>query len=77
MIPTMIASTETMLQRWKNHDGKEIDVYEDFRLLTSEVISRTAFGSSYLQGKNIFDMFTKLCSLLLKTSFKIRFPGIR
>ncbi|KAK9934960.1 hypothetical protein M0R45_022080 [Rubus argutus] len=54
MIPTTIASAETMLKRWKNHDGKEIDVYEDFRLLTSEV----------------------LCSLLLKTSFKIRFPGI-
>ncbi|XP_061990510.1 cytochrome P450 CYP749A22-like [Rosa rugosa] len=76
MIPTMIDSTETMLQRWKSHDGKEIEVYEEFKLLTSEVISKTAFGSSYLEGKNIFDMFNKLCSLLLKTSFKIRFPGI-
>ncbi|PRQ40569.1 putative cytochrome P450 [Rosa chinensis] len=76
MIPTMIDSTETMLQRWKSHDGKEIEVYEEFRLLTSEVISKTAFGNSYFEGKNIFDMFNKLCSLLLKTSFKIRFPGI-
>ncbi|KAK4842705.1 hypothetical protein QYF36_026408 [Acer negundo] len=47
----MIYSVEKMLERWKNHQGKEIDVSEEFRLLTSEVISRTAFGSSYLEGK--------------------------
>ena len=50
----MISSVEVMLERWKNHEGKETDVYEEFRLLTSEAISRTAFGSSYLEGKNIF-----------------------
>jgi PHYB activation tagged suppressor 1 len=77
MIPDMIASAETMLKRWKNHEGKEVEVYEEFRLLTSEVISRTAFGSSYVEGKNIFNMFSKLCSLLHKNSYKIRRPGIR
>ncbi|KAK9921909.1 hypothetical protein M0R45_030402 [Rubus argutus] len=76
MIPDMVASAETMLQRWKNHEGKEIEVYQEFRLLTSEAISRTAFGSSYLEGKNIFDMLNKLCSLLFKNSYKIRLPGI-
>ncbi|XP_024192776.1 cytochrome P450 CYP749A22 [Rosa chinensis] len=40
MIPDMIASAEKMLQRWKNHEGKEIEVYQEFRLLTSDVISR-------------------------------------
>ncbi|KAK9921910.1 hypothetical protein M0R45_030403 [Rubus argutus] len=76
MILDMIASAETMLKRWKNHEGKEIEVYEEFRLLTSEVISRTAFGSSYVEGQNIFDMLNKLCSLLFKNSYKIRLPGI-
>ena len=56
MIPSMINSVEVMLERWKNHEGKETDVYEEFRLLTSEAISRTAFGSSYLEGKNIFQV---------------------
>ncbi|KAL6186719.1 hypothetical protein ACLB2K_042838 [Fragaria x ananassa] len=73
MIPDMIASAETMLDRWKGHEeGKEMEVYEEFRLLTSEVISRTAFGSSYAEGKNIFDMLMKL-SLLLKNDFKLKF----
>ncbi|PRQ40591.1 putative 11-oxo-beta-amyrin 30-oxidase [Rosa chinensis] len=76
MIPDMIASAETMLDRWKSHEeGKEMEVYEEFRLLTSEVISRTAFGSSYVEGKNIFDMLMKF-SLLLKNDYILKFPGI-
>ncbi|KAK9934980.1 hypothetical protein M0R45_022099 [Rubus argutus] len=77
MIPDMIASAETMLERWKLHEqGKEMEVHEEFRLLSSEVISKTAFGSSYLEGKNIFEMLMKL-SLLQKNDFKFKFPGIR
>ncbi|XP_004295657.1 PREDICTED: cytochrome P450 734A1-like [Fragaria vesca subsp. vesca] len=77
MIPEMIATAEKMLQRWKNSEGKEIELYQEFRLFTAEVISRTAFGSSYLEGKNIFDMLTKICLLVFKNSYKIRLPGIR
>ncbi|XP_021824403.1 cytochrome P450 CYP749A22-like isoform X3 [Prunus avium] len=76
MIPAMIASAETILDGWKNHEGKEIEVYEQFRLFTSEVISRTAFSSSYLEGKSFFDNLMKLSFLLVKNSFKVRFPGI-
>ncbi|EEF50712.1 cytochrome P450, putative [Ricinus communis] len=39
-----------MLERWKDHTGSEIEVDEEFKLLASEVISRTAFGSSYIEG---------------------------
>uniref|UniRef100_A0A2P2K1Z9 Uncharacterized protein MANES_05G111200 n=1 Tax=Rhizophora mucronata TaxID=61149 RepID=A0A2P2K1Z9_RHIMU len=77
MIPAMVASVEMMLARWKKHCGNEIDVYDEFRILTSDVISRTAFGSSYLEGKDIFDMLGKLAMLAVKNFFKIRLPGIR
>lgn len=77
MTPAVIASVETMLERWKQFEGKEIDVFEDFRLLTSEVISRTAFGSSYLDGKKIFDMLLKLSVLTNRNLFKTKFPVIR
>ena len=59
MVPTVIESVETMLERWKHHEGKEIEMSEEFRVLTSEVISRTAFGSSYLERKDIFEMLEK------------------
>ncbi|XP_004297207.1 PREDICTED: cytochrome P450 734A1-like [Fragaria vesca subsp. vesca] len=73
-IPATIDSAGTMLQRWKNHEGKEIEVYEEFRLLTAEVISRTAFGSSYLEGQHIFDMLMKFYFLISKNLFTIRLP---
>ncbi|KAI7982035.1 hypothetical protein LOK49_Contig1G00015 [Camellia lanceoleosa] len=60
MVPAMVSSVEMMLERWKQHEGEEIEVFEEFRILTSEVISRTTFGSSYLEGKDIFEMLTKL-----------------
>ncbi|XP_073131561.1 cytochrome P450 CYP749A22-like isoform X2 [Henckelia pumila] len=60
MVPEMISSARTMVDRWMNYEGKEIEVCEQFRLLTSEVISRTAFGSSYLEGIMIFETLTKL-----------------
>ncbi|PRQ39034.1 putative cytochrome P450 [Rosa chinensis] len=77
MIPQMIASAETMLGRWKNHVGQEIEVFQEFRLLTAEVISRTAFGSSYLQGQHIFEMLMKLSPLLVNFDLKLKLPGIR
>ncbi|KAL0446978.1 UNVERIFIED_CONTAM: cytochrome [Sesamum latifolium] len=76
MIPAMITSVETMLEKWKEYEGKEIEVFEEFRILTSEIISRTAFGSSYMEGKNIFDMLMKLTLIVSRNAHKIKFPGI-
>ncbi|XP_059658434.1 cytochrome P450 CYP749A22-like [Cornus florida] len=76
MIPEMISSADMMLERLKQYEGKEVDMYEEFRLLTSEVISRTAFGSSYLEGKDIFEMLIKLSMINIRNAFKIRLPGI-
>ncbi|WRX14261.1 Cytochrome P450 - like 10 [Theobroma cacao] len=71
MIPEMIVSVEKMLETWKHHEGKEIEVFDQFRLLTSEVISRTAFGSSYLEGKNIFDMLINYSVISQRNAFKM------
>ncbi|PSR88190.1 Cytochrome P450 CYP749A22 like [Actinidia chinensis var. chinensis] len=76
MIPAITASVDAMLTRWSQHEGKEIDMFEEFRVLTSEVISRTAFGSSYKEGKNIFDMLKKLAELISLKQFQVRSPLI-
>lgn len=77
MLPAMITSVETMLEKWKNYESKEIEVFEEFRILTSEVISKTAFGSSYLEGQNIFDMLMKLTLLLSRNVRNIKSPWMR
>ncbi|KAB2062158.1 hypothetical protein ERO13_A10G124600v2 [Gossypium hirsutum] len=50
------------------------DVFQEFRMLTSEVISRTAFGSSYLEGEKIFYMLKKLADIVSRNSNKSRIP---
>ncbi|KAJ8623919.1 hypothetical protein MRB53_032449 [Persea americana] len=76
MIPTMISSAEIMLDGWRKYEGKEMEVFEEFRVLTSDVISKTAFGSSYLEGKDIFEMLMKLGDATVRNFRKIRFPVI-
>eukprot|EP00257_Ricinus_communis_P001632 XP_002512042.2 cytochrome P450 CYP749A22 [Ricinus communis] len=76
MVPAMIASVEMMLERWRQNEEKEIEVYQEFKLLTSEIISRTAFGSSYLEGQHIFDMLGKLARILNKNSYQVRIRAI-
>ncbi|MBA0612372.1 hypothetical protein Godav_012978 [Gossypium davidsonii] len=76
MTPAIIASVETMLKRWKGKEGKEIEVFQEFRLLTSEVISRTAFGSNYLEGEKIFAMLNKLSIIMGRNLFNTKIPLI-
>nr|QNS29989.1 cytochrome P450 [Nothapodytes nimmoniana] len=76
MIPEMCSSVDMMLDRWKGHEGKEIDVFKEFGMLTTEVISRTAFRSSYLEGKHIFEMVARLTDITVKNVYKMRFPGV-
>ncbi|TYG78177.1 hypothetical protein ES288_D02G037600v1 [Gossypium darwinii] len=76
MTPAIIASVETMLEKWNGQEGKEIEVYQEFRLLTSEVISRTAFGSSYLEGEKIFAMLDKSTIIVSQNLSKTRIPLI-
>ncbi|GMJ04594.1 cytochrome P450, family 709, subfamily B, polypeptide 1 [Hibiscus trionum] len=76
MIPDMIVSVESMLQSWKHHQGKEIELFEEFRLLTLDIVSMTAFGNNHLEGKTIFDMMVKYSDIIKKNMFKVRLPGI-
>lgn len=76
MIPAMIASSEIMLEKWRHYESKEIDVFLEFKVLTSEIISKTAFGSSYLEGQHIFDMLTRMTHIISGNSYRIRIPGI-
>ncbi|XWS23055.1 hypothetical protein CRYUN_Cryun29cG0088800 [Craigia yunnanensis] len=77
MIPSMISSVEMMLERWRKQEVQEIELFDEFKVLTSEIISRTAFGSSYLEGEHIFDMLTKMALIVSRNTYKIRIPGIR
>ena len=61
----MVESVDMMLKRWKETGNKEMEVYEEFTILSSEVISRTAFGSSYKEGKQVFEKLEQLITVEL------------
>ncbi|KAF7849055.1 hypothetical protein BT93_L1294 [Corymbia citriodora subsp. variegata] len=61
--------------RWSDREGKEIDAYKELRLYALEVISKTAFGSSYIEGKSIFENVNKLILVMVNASSS--FPMVR
>ena len=58
MLPAFSACCEELVSRWAESLGSdgscELDVWPELQNLTGDVISRTAFSSSYQEGKKDF-----------------------
>ncbi|XP_028202608.1 cytochrome P450 716A67-like isoform X1 [Glycine soja] len=70
MLPLFIQCCDDLISKWEemlSSDGSsEIDVWPFVKNLTGDVISRTAFGSSYLEGRRIFQLLKEKTELILK-----------
>lgn len=82
MLPAFHLSTSEMLNKWENlvKDGQgscEIDVWPHFQSMTADVISRTAFGRSYEDGRKIFPLLNELAALVSKSVVGGYIPGWR
>ncbi|KAL0921845.1 hypothetical protein M5K25_008958 [Dendrobium thyrsiflorum] len=74
MMPGIVAAVESILTKWDELDGKEVDLFKEFSILTSEVISKSAFGSSYSEGKIIFTKLDQLAAIVAKNSQTVQLP---
>ncbi|KAI5054706.1 hypothetical protein GOP47_0029851 [Adiantum capillus-veneris] len=81
MTPAIIACTESILDKWQSElesqAGKEVDVYEDFKMLTSDIIAHCAFGSSYEEGRQVFKLQQEQQNVVLGVLQSIYIPGVR
>ena len=86
MLPAFYLSCSEMLRKWEKlmikKDGSdreccEIDVWPYLQSMTADVISRTAFGSSYEEGRTVFQLQKEQAQLVLKTLQTIYVPGWR
>ena len=71
----------SMLQNWQEmmsqseSNGKVIDVHNEFRALTVDIISHTAFGSSYNDGKEVFELQQELQEMVAKAEQSVFILG--
>ncbi|OWM88551.1 hypothetical protein CDL15_Pgr002318 [Punica granatum] len=81
MVPLFYASCSEMINEWENmvsgEGSPEFDVWPYLENLTGDVISRTAFGSSYKEGRKIFQLQKEQCSLATEAMRSFYIPGWR
>ncbi|KAL9313176.1 hypothetical protein ACSQ67_018628 [Phaseolus vulgaris] len=81
MVPGFSSSCYNMIQRWEKYveaDGwYELNVCSEFEILTGDVIARTAFGSSYAEGKKIFELQKEQAILVNEALNTVYIPGFR
>ncbi|WOG99966.1 hypothetical protein DCAR_0519322 [Daucus carota subsp. sativus] len=81
MLPVMYISCIELVREWQKMiemKGRcEIDVAPYLNTLTSDVISRTAFGSSYEEGSVVFKLQRQQIELVNKSLQSVYIPGWR
>nr|QNL13418.1 CYP72A730 [Camptotheca acuminata] len=79
MLPTFYESYDELLSKWEREcstkGSVEVDVYATFDTVTSDVISRIAFGSSYREGERIFILLKELIDLTVDVMRSVYVPG--
>ncbi|KAK2654638.1 hypothetical protein Ddye_014494 [Dipteronia dyeriana] len=86
MFPSIYWSCNEMTSKWKilvstrNHNPSshhELDVWPYIQTFTADVISRTAFGSSYEDGRKIFELLRQQIKLFNEVTQFSYIPGWR
>lgn len=80
MLPAFYTSCTELVGRWESKlassDGLyELDIWPEFRNLTGDVISRTAFGSDVVEGRRIFHLQAEQAQRLIKSFQYMYIPG--
>ncbi|KAL8142255.1 hypothetical protein V2J09_015287 [Rumex salicifolius] len=80
MVPAFYTSCSEMVRMWDDklcNSEHEIDVSGDLTTLSADTISRAAFGSSYEEGKRIFELIKEILIVADEIGQSVYFPGLR
>ncbi|MCD7469246.1 hypothetical protein HAX54_008117, partial [Datura stramonium] len=82
MLPAVHLSCTEMVSQWEEAvsmkgSSCELDIWPDLQRLSSDVISRTAFGSNYEEGRIIFELQKEQAEHFIEVSRTLYIPGWR
>ncbi|KAK9059916.1 hypothetical protein SSX86_020620 [Deinandra increscens subsp. villosa] len=81
MVPAIYVSGSEMVDKWEeiltHESSSEVDVWPYLQTFASDVISRTAFGSSFEEGRKIFELQREQAQLVMKVANSLYIPGSR
>ncbi|CAA0382442.1 unnamed protein product [Arabidopsis thaliana] len=82
MVPAFHQSCSEIVGEWDKlvtdkQSSCEVDIWPWLVSMTADVISRTAFGSSYKEGQRIFELQAELAQLIIQAFRKAIIPGHR
>ncbi|PIA45521.1 hypothetical protein AQUCO_01600004v1 [Aquilegia coerulea] len=80
MLPAFYACCSELVEKWEklvSLEPCEVDVWPYLQNLTADVISRTAFGSSYEEGRRIFELQMEQAKFVIEAARSIYIPGFR
>ncbi|KAM7472526.1 hypothetical protein LguiA_010709 [Lonicera macranthoides] len=79
MLPAFAVCYDELLSHWEtvahNYGSHEVDVFPTFDTLTSNVISKVAFGSNYEEGGKTFQLLKELMELTIQVMRDVYIPG--
>lgn len=82
MLPTFLQCCDDLVSNWEGELSSsngtcEVDVWPSVQKLSSDVIARTAFGSTYEEGIKIFELLKEQMDLTAEMFITIYIPGWR
>lgn len=82
MINLIVESATILVNSWKSRVEMEgniadMEIDQDLRNCSADVISRACFGSNYSNGKEIFHVLRELFEAMSKKISSVGIPGVR